>query len=510
MNIADHAIAAASAPALIADGRPISFGEIYQRSQRVAAALHGAGLRRGDGVALVLPNRPEFLEITWACQLSGLYYTAVNTHFTPDEVAYVIDDSDARAVFVDATMPDLAAHVRAANAAVDVCLAVGGDLPGWRRYAEAVATAGAAPPVSDGSEMLYSSGTTGRPKAVRRPLPTDGNGSWAQAVLELALTRKYGMDRDSVYLSPAPLYHAAGVNYTMAVHRVGAAAILMRRFDAEAVLRLIETHRVTHAQFVPTMFVRMLKLPRAVRERYDVSSLRCVIHAAAPCPVDVKQAMMKWFGPIIYEYYGGTEGYAGTTIGPEEWLAHPGSVGRPMSPVHVLGDDGVELAAGQAGELFFEGGPDFEYFKDPAKTASVVNERGWRTLGDMGYVDGDGYLYLTDRSTFMIVSGGVNIYPQEVENLLTMHPKLVDAAVFGVPNDEFGEEVKAVVQPGDGVAPGPGLEAELIEYCRAHLAGYKCPRTVEFVPELPRDPNGKLYKRRIRERYWQGRASRIV
>lgn len=510
MNIADHAIAAASAPALIADGRPISFGEIYQRSQRVAAALHGAGLRRGDGVALVLPNRPEFLEITWACQLSGLYYTAVNTHFTPDEVAYVIDDSDARAVFVDATMPDLAAHVRAANAAVDVCLAVGGDLSGWRRYAEAVATAGAAPPVSDGSEMLYSSGTTGRPKAVRRPLPTDGNGSWAQAVLELALTRKYGMDRDSVYLSPAPLYHAAGVNYTMAVHRVGAAAILMRRFDAEAVLRLIETHRVTHAQFVPTMFVRMLKLPRAVRERYDVSSLRCVIHAAAPCPVDVKQAMMKWFGPIIYEYYGGTEGFAGTTIGPEEWLAHPGSVGRPMSPVHVLGDDGVELAAGQAGELFFEGGPDFEYFKDPAKTASVVNERGWRTLGDMGYVDGDGYLYLTDRSTFMIVSGGVNIYPQEVENLLTMHPKLVDAAVFGVPNDEFGEEVKAVVQPGDGVAPGPGLEAELIEYCRAHLAGYKCPRTVEFVPELPRDPNGKLYKRRIRERYWQGRASRIV
>jgi acyl-CoA synthetase (AMP-forming)/AMP-acid ligase II len=329
-------------------------------------------------------------------------------------------------------------------------------------------------------------------------------------VLELALTHKYRMSPSSVYLSPAPLYHAAGVNYTMAVNRVGATAILMRKFDAENVLRLIETHRVTHAQFVPTMFVRMLKLPKSVREKYDVSSLRCVIHAAAPCPVDVKHHMMKWFGPIIHEYYGGTEGFAGATIGPEEWLAHPGSVGKPMSPVHVIGDDGLELPAGHAGELFFEGGLDFEYFKDPAKTASVSNDRGWRTLGDMGYVDEDGYLYLTDRSTFMIVSGGVNIYPQEVENLLIMHPKLVDAAVFGVPNDEFGEEVKAVVQPVGGVTARPDLEAELIEYCRAQLAGYKCPRTVEFVQELPRDPNGKLYKRRIRERYWQGRASRIL
>jgi acyl-CoA synthetase (AMP-forming)/AMP-acid ligase II len=470
-------------------------------------------LRRGDGVALVLPNRAEFFEITWGCQLSGLYYTAVNTHFTPDEVAYVIDDSDARAVFVDATAAsgaDLAAHVRAVNKNVDVHITVGGDLPGWRSYGDALAAAGDAPPHSDGSEMLYSSGTTGRPKAVRRSLPADGNGSWAQAVLEIALIHKYGMGRDSVYLSPAPLYHAAGVNYTMAVHRVGAASILIRKFDAEAVLRLIETHRVTHAQFVPTMFVRMLKLPEAVREKYDVSRLRCVIHAAAPCPVDVKHRMMKWFGPIIHEYYGGTEGFAGTTIGPEEWLAHPGSVGKPFSPVHVLSDDGVELPVGQSGELFFEGGPDFEYFKDPAKTASVYNDRGWRSLGDVGYVDEDGYLYLTDRSTFMIVSGGVNIYPQEAENLLVMHPKLVDAAVFGVPNDEFGEEVKAVVQPVDGVVPGPDLEAELIAYCRAHLAGYKCPRTVEFDPELPRDPNGKLYKRRIRERYWQGRESRIV
>ena len=509
VNIADHATAAA--PALIlSGGGTVSYAELFARSQRVAALLHEAGLRPGDGVALVLPNRPEFFEITWGCQLSGLYYTAVNTHFTPDEVGYVVGDSDAKAVFLDASMTSLAAYVREATGEVDLHVAVGRNVPGWRAYEEALSAAGDAPPLLDGSEMLYSSGTTGRPKAVRRPLPVDGNGSWAQAVLEMALTHKYGMNRDSVYLSPAPLYHAAGVNYTMAVHRVGASSILMPKFDAEAVLSLIETHRVTHAQFVPTMFVRMLKLPEAVRNRYDVSSLRCVIHAAAPCPVDVKHQMMKWFGPILYEYYGGTEGFAGTTIDPDEWLAHPGSVGKPLSPVHVLGDDGTELAVGESGELFFEGGPDFEYFKDPEKTASVFNDRGWRSLGDMGYVDAEGYLYLTDRATFMIVSGGVNIYPQEVENLLIMHPKLVDAAVFGVPNDEFGEEVKAVVQPVVGLPAGAELEAELIEYCRAHLATYKCPRTVEFDAELPRDPNGKLYKRRIRERYWQGRASRIV
>jgi len=510
VNIADHAITAPESPALIVDGGTITFGELYARSQRVAAVLHDAGLRRGDGVALVLPNRPEFFEITWACQLSGLYYTAVNTHFTPDEVAYVIDDSDAKAVFIDGSMAALAAQVRDINAAVEVHLVVGRSLPGWQSYEDALAAAGDAPPVSDGSEMLYSSGTTGRPKAVRRSLPVDGNGSWAQSVLEMALSHHYGMDQSSVYLSPAPMYHAAGINYTMAVNRVGATSIIVRKFDAEAVLRLIETHRVTHAQFVPTMFVRMLKLPEAVRRKYNVSSLRCVIHAAAPCPVDVKHRMMDWVGPIIYEYYGGTEGFAGTTIGPKEWLAHPGSVGIPMAAVHVVGENGDELPVGESGELYFEGGPDFEYFKDPAKTASVYNDRGWRSLGDMGYVDKDGYMYLTDRSTFMIVSGGVNIYPQEAENLLVMHPKLVDAAVFGVPNDEFGEEVKAVVQPVEGVTPGPELEAELIDYCRAHLAGYKCPRTVEFDPELPRDPNGKLYKRRIRERYWQGRASRIV
>jgi long-chain acyl-CoA synthetase len=507
VNIADHAASAAQSAALIvADGNTISYGELYARSQRVAALLHEAGLRRGDGVAILLPNRPEFLEVAWGCQLSGLYYTPVNTHLTVEEVAYIVDDCEARAVFIDVSMAELGSRLLDGN--IDIFVSVGGSLPGWRSYQDTLAAAGDPPPASDGTEMLYSSGTTGRPKAVRRPLPAD-NGSWAQAVMEMALIHRYGMTASSVYLSPAPLYHAAGINYTMAVNRVGAASIIMRKFDAEDVLRLIETHRVTHAQFVPTMFVRMLKLPKAVRERYDVSSLECVWHAAAPCPVDVKHQMMQWFGPIVNEYYGGTEGFAGSTIGPDEWLAHPGSVGKPLTAVHVVGDDGNELPVGEAGEIYFEGGPDFEYFKDPEKTASICNERGWRTLGDVGHVDEGGYLYLTDRSTFMIVSGGVNIYPQEAENLLVMHPKLVDAAVFGVPNEEFGEEVKAVVQPADGVTPGPDLEFELIEYCRAHLAGYKCPRTIEF-DELPRDPNGKLYKRRIRDRYWAGRTSRIV
>jgi long-chain acyl-CoA synthetase len=510
VNIADHAKSAGQSPALIvADGKTVSYGELHARSQRVAALLHEAELKRGDGVAILLPNRSEFLEISWGCQLSGLYYTPVNTHLTVDEVAYIVEDCEARALFIDSSFAQLGCKLRDCNPHLGVLVSVDGSISGWRSYEDALATAGDAFPASDGSEMLYSSGTTGRPKAVRRPLPME-NGSWAQAVLEFALTRTYGMGPGSVYLSPAPLYHAAGMNYTMAVNRVGAPSIIMRKFDAETVLRLIETHRVTHAQFVPTMFVRMLKLPRAVRQKYDVSSLRCVIHAAAPCPVDVKHQMMEWFGPVIHEYYGGTEGFAGTTIGPKEWLAHPGSVGKPIAAVHVVGDDGVELAIGESGELYFEGGPNFEYFKDPEKTASVSNERGWRSLGDMGYLDEEGYLYLTDRSTFMIVSGGVNIYPQEAENLLVMHPKLVDAAVFGVPNDEFGEEVKAVVQPVDGVMPGPDLEAELIEYCRTHLASYKCPCTVEFDLELPRDPNGKLYKRRIRERYWQGRGSRIV
>jgi long-chain acyl-CoA synthetase len=510
VNIADHAAERPDAVALLEAGdERVTYGHLHERAGRVAGLLHAQGLRRGDSVALMLPNRREFLEVAWGCQLSGLYYTPVNTHLTLEEVEYIIDDCQAKAVFIDSSMERLASDLRGRNPGVDLRIAVGAGLEGWLPYEATLDAAAEGAPESDGSEMLYSSGTTGRPKGIRRPLPEE-NGSWAQAVLELALIHRYGMTADSVYLSPAPLYHAAGVNYTMAVNRVGAATVIVAKFDAEDTLRLIERHRVTHAQFVPTMFVRMLKLPEEVRSAYDLSSLRCVLHAAAPCPVDVKRAMLDWFGPVIHEYYGGSEGFAGTTIGPEEWLAHPGSVGRPLTTVHVVGDDGDELPVGEPGEIYFEGGPAFEYFNDPAKTRSVSNDRGWRTLGDMGYVDGDGYLYLTDRSTFMIVSGGVNIYPQETENVLIMHPKVADAAVFGIPNSEFGEEVKAVVQPLDGIEPGPELVDELQAYCRDHLAGYKCPRSIDFDAALPRDPNGKLYKRRIRDRYWEGRTSRIM
>jgi acyl-CoA synthetase (AMP-forming)/AMP-acid ligase II len=510
VNIADHAATRPDAVALIGPGEErVTYGELHARAMQVAGLLHEAGLRRGDAIALMLPNRREFLEVTWGCQLSGLYYTPVNTHLTFDEVSYIVDDCRARALFIDESMGELAAALRNRESAVEVWVVIGAEWDGWQSYDAALAGVTAQAELSDGCEMLYSSGTTGRPKGIRRPLPTE-NGSWAQGVLEQAATHLYKVTGESVYLSPAPLYHAAGVNYTMAIHRIGAATVIVPKFDAEDTLRLIEQHRVTHAQFVPTMFVRMLKLPTEVRAKYDLSSLQWVVHAAAPCPVDVKQAMFDWLGPIIYEYYGGTEGFAGATIGPEEWLAHPGSVGKPLTAVHVMGEDGEELPVGEAGELFFEGGPEFEYWQDPEKTRSLSNSHGWRSLGDMGYVDEEGYVYLTDRATFMIVSGGVNIYPQETEDVLIMHPKVADAAVFGVPNDEFGEEVKAVVQPLDGVEASQDLVEELMEYCRTNLAAYKCPRSIDFDPELPRDPNGKLYKRRIRDRYWEGRKSRIL
>lgn len=511
MDITEHATATPDKPALVmSSGETRTYGELAARSDRVAAMLQRAGLRRGDGVVIMVPNRPEFYEIAWGAQHSGLYYTPVNTHLTVEEVAYIVEDSGAKAVFVDSTFADLAEELKGVTPDDLLRIAVGGDVKGHARYEdELLAAADLSHERSEGTEMMYSSGTTGRPKAVRRPLPGP-EGSWAQIAVTHQLDERYGMTPSDVYLSPAPLYHSAPFAFTMATLRLGAKAVVMERFDPLLTLELIERHGVTHAQFVPTMFVRMLKLPEDERMRYDVSSLRAVMHAAAPCPVEIKQRMMEWWGPIIYEYYAGTEGFAATFIGPEEWLAHPGSVGIPQSPVHVLDEDGKELETGQEGTLYFEGGPPFEYHNDPAKTASIANDKGWRTLGDVGYVDSDGYLHLTDRSTFMIVSGGVNIYPQEAENLLVTHPKVADAAVFGVPNAEFGEEVKAVVQPLHGADAGPDLADELLVFCRSHLAGYKVPRSIDFERELPRDPNGKLYKRRLRERYWEGHRTKIL
>jgi acyl-CoA synthetase (AMP-forming)/AMP-acid ligase II len=515
MDIADHGTATPDKVALVmGSGDSRTYGDLTRRSNQVAQLLYAAGLRRGDGVLLMVPNRPEFFEVAWAAQRSGLYYTPVNTHLTSDEVAYIVRDSGAKALVIDAAYAALARELQSVDRQLLLRLSIGGGAAldsGYDDYEDALTGAGDGPPPepSQGTEMMYSSGTTGYPKAVHRPLPGP-DGSWAQSTVEKGLQTMYGMTPADVYLSPAPLYHSAPFAYSMATMRLGAKALVMERFDAERCLQLIERERVTYGQFVPTMFVRLLKLPAEVRDRYDVSSLRAVLHAAAPCPVEVKQAMMKWWGPIIYEYYAGTEGFAATFIGPDEWLAHPGSVGKPSNPVHIVGEDGNEVPLGEPGSIYFEGGPPFEYHNDPVKTASVSNDKGWRTLGDVGYVDEEGYLYLTDRATFMIVSGGVNIYPQEIENALVLHPKVADVAVFGVPNDDFGEEVKAVIQPVDWADVGEGFDAELMQFCRTHLAGYKCPRSIDFQPELPRDPNGKLYKRRLRDRYWEGHSTRLL
>jgi fatty-acyl-CoA synthase len=328
-----------------------------------------------------------------------------------------------------------------------------------------------------------------------------------QIAIGMSLT---GIGPGAVYLSPAPLYHASPMVYSQSVQRLGTTVVVMERFDPEECLQLIERHRVTHAQFVPTMFVRMLRLPEDVRSRYDLSSLQVVIHAAAPCPIPVKRQMIDWFGPIIQEFYAGTEDIGSTFISSEEWLAHPGSVGQPRDECHIVGEDGEELPPGQAGTIYFSGGRPFEYHNDPAKTASIHNDKGWRTLGDIGYLDEDGYLYLTDRKAHMIISGGVNIYPQEAENVLAGHPAVIDVAVIGVPDVEMGEAVKAVVQLGDPTAASEDLAAALIAHCRVELASYKCPRSVDFVDELPRDPNGKLYKRRLREQYWEGHDSLVL
>jgi acyl-CoA synthetase (AMP-forming)/AMP-acid ligase II len=496
-------------------GEVVTYRQLDERSNRVAQLFWDAGLRFGDHVAVLMENRPEYFEVCWAAQRSGLIYTCINSHFTAEEAAYIVDDCDAQVLVVSDTFRALAEHLRASSPRVRVFLMPGDDTAdGWEHYVTARDRYSAEPLAEEieGTRMLYSSGTTGRPKGVRYQLERAPIGSRPQ---ELGmLTTLWGVGTDSVYLSPAPLYHSAPLYYSMSVMRLGGTVIVMEQFDPEHALALIEQYRVTHSQWVPTMFVRMLKLPDEVRERYDLSSHRCAIHAAAPCPVETKRKMIEWWGPILEEYYSATEGMGATYIDSAQWLAHPGSVGKTLlGPIHVLDDDGAELPAGEVGTVWFEPVPGrggFEYHKDPDKTAGAHDERGWATVGDMGYLDDDGYLYLTDRRTFMIVSGGVNIYPQEAENVLVDHPQVFDVAVFGIPDDEMGERVHAVVQPVSWDDAGPALEAELLAYCRDRLAHYKCPLAIDFDPALPREPTGKLYKRLLRDRYWGNQTSRIV
>jgi acyl-CoA synthetase (AMP-forming)/AMP-acid ligase II len=487
-------------------GDVVTYRELEERSNQLAHLFRARGLGPGASIALFLENHPRSHEIMWAAQRSGLYYTAVNTHLTAEEAGYIVDDCGATLLVSSAQMdsvtgqltPDLVPNVRTR-------LMVDGGADGWESYEKAV-SAQATSPIDDeceGEWMLYSSGTTGRPKGIHRKatLAPFGTNPDTLARFMEGLDFKEG----DVYLSPAPLFHSAPLAWTMAVHRRGGTAVVMERFDARFALELIERHRVTHSQMVPTMFVRMLKLPEVERTRYDLSSLRAVVHAAAPCPVQVKKEMIEWWGPIISEYYSSTEGAGATFIGAEEWLGHPGSVGKPLlAPLHILDDDGHELPRGEPGVIWSEGPARFEYHNDPEKTAQSRSPEGWTSVGDVGYLDEDGYLFLTDRKTFMIISGGVNIYPQEAENVLVSHPKIFDVAVFGVPNPDLGEEVKAVVQPVDWADAGPALAEELIAFCRQRLSGYKCPRTVDFERELPRSDTGKLYKRLLRDRYWAG------
>jgi len=487
-------------------GEVTTYAELDERSNRLAHAFRQAGLRAGDHVALMMENGSAFLEAAWAAQRAGLYYTALNSHLRRDEAQYILDDCGARALVITAGLAGVAASLDLG--AIPLKVAVGGDVPGFTPWEEVLA-GGHPTPIDDeaeGREMLYSSGTTGVPKGVRKPMGVTVPGHPQAVSVAIALgIGAMGITGSTVYLSPAPLYHSAPLVYSMAMHRLGATAVVMESFDAAGCLEAIERHRVTHAQFVPTMFTRMLRLPEGQRLGYDVSSLRYVVHAAAPCPVPVKHRMLEWWGPIIYEYYAGTEDLGSSFITPGEWLEHPGSVGRPRDEMHIVGDDGEEVPTGQPGTVYFAGGREFEYHNDPDKTAAAHDHHGWRTLGDVGYVDEDGYLYLTDRSADMIVSGGVNIYPREAEQVLLGHPSVVDAAVFGVPDDEMGESVKGVVQVAE-----PVDEAELLGWCRDHLAAYKCPRSIDLVDALPRDPSGKLFKRLLKEPYWEGRDSRIV
>ena len=492
-------------------GETVTYRQLDDQSNRIAQLFRSLGLKAGDHVALFLENHPRYFEICWGAQRSGLIYTAISSRLTAEEVDYIVGDCGAKLFITSKYLAEKAAELAPLLKGVANRFMIDGTIAGYDSWEAAVAGFPATP-IADqtaGHDMLYSSGTTGRPKGVMpvvEPQPIDFDNPL------LAISRKlYGIDQNTIYLSPAPLYHAAPLRFNMSVMRLGGTSVIMEHFDAEEFLKLAQKHKATHTQVVPTMFVRFLKLPAEVREKYDVSSLKCAIHAAAPCPIPTKEAMIGWWGPIIWEYYAGTEGNGLTICNSQEWMAHKGTVGRAVvGTVKICDDDGNELPAGQSGTVYFAGGRPFAYHNDQKKTAESRHPKGWSTLGDVGYLDADGFLHLTDRKAFMIISGGVNIYPQECENLLINHPKVMDCAVFGVPNADFGEEVKAVVQPRDMADAGPALAEELIAYCKQHLSALKCPRTVDFEAELPRHPTGKLYKRLLRDRYWEGHASKIV
>ena len=492
-------------------GESVNFAELDARANQVAQTMRSCGVAAGDHVALLMENHRRFLEFCFGADRSGVYYTTISTRLTAKEVAYIVQDCSAKLVVISAALEPLVSHLKALLPAEVKCYSVGGPIDGmapWESLVDSAATQ-AIPDAAQGLDMLYSSGTTGRPKGVKWPMSHAPAGQRTMLVNLLEPLFSYGPE--CRYLSPAPMYHAAPLRHAMTVIKLGGTALVMGTFDALRALELIERYRVTHSQWVPTMFVRLLKLPEDDRARFDLSSMQVVVHAAAPCPIDVKEKMIAWWGPIVREYYAGTENNGFCSITSAEWLTHKGSVGRAsQGKLHICDESGAELPQGETGLVYFSDGPLFTYHNDPERTADTRNGNGWTTLGDIGRVDEEGYLYLVDRRAFMIISGGVNIYPQEAENVLIGHPKVMDVAVIGVPNEDFGEEVKAVVQPVDAADISPTLAQELIDYCKEHLASYKCPRTVDFELALPRHPTGKLYKKPLRDRYWAESVSAKV
>ena len=495
---------------MLSSGKTVTHGELNNLSNQGAQLFRSLGLKPGDSIAFMLENHHLFFPIAFAAWRSGLRYTAISWRLQPAEVEYIVKDCEAKVFITSKFLEETAANLDEALGGVKKFM-LDGASSGYESYEDSIASM-SEEPVEDecqGGSMLYSSGTTGRPKGIYRelqlnPLP------YTQEEDDLGLGRVvegvYGGDENTVYLSPAPLYHSAPLGFNTGFLSLGGTSIVMEKFDPEAALKAIQDYKVTHSQWVPTMFVRFLKTDESIRSAYDLSSHKVAIHAAAPCPIEVKENMINWWGPILFEYYAGTEFNGMTIVNSEEWMEHKGTVGRPLvGELHILDEEGNELPSGEAGGIYFGGetATSFEYHNDREKTQSAISKQGYSTLGDIGYVDEEGYLYLTDRKAFMIISGGVNIYPKETEDALIMHPKVADVAVFGVPHPEMGEEVKAVVQPANMSEVGEDLEAELIAFCKEKISHVKCPKSVDFEEELPRHPTGKLYKRLLKDRYWK-------
>ena len=499
MQIREHAEAHPDRPAVILypSGTTVSFAEMEKRANQLAHLFRRHGLQEGDAVAILMENNEHYHTVMWAARRCGLYYVPINTHLTATEAAYIVENSAAEAIIGSEHTSRICEQIEGPA----LRIMIGPELPGWSSYPECVADQPDTPIADEieGDLLQYSSGTTGRPKGIRRPL---SHLPPAEAPALMGALVAIWMNPDGIYLSPAPLYHTAPSVWSMTMQAAGVPVVVMAKFDAEGALDAIARHRVTHGQFVPAMFVRMLKLPEGVRRSYDISSLQRVMHAAAPCPVEIKAQMIDWWGPIVDEYYASSEAIGSTLITAQEWLARPGSVGRVRGgALHILDEAGNELPPGEPGEIYFESATTFEYLNDAEKTAASRDSRGWLTVGDIGYLDDEGYLYLTDRRHHMIISGGVNIYPQEAENLLVTHPTVMDAAVFGIPDDDMGQSVKGVVQlvhPDDATEE---LAEELLTWLRERLAHYKCPRSISFEETLPRTDTGKLYKQSLIEKY---------